>query len=192
LGDLAGALAAISTARAVYPSDERLVERQLHLLVAQGNIPAARALVAELPKTWRWLQWAGDLALRAGDAQAAVDDYSQAIQHFESVSAGLVDSYAKPISTRLHIARGHAHRQLGQIADAQADYAAAREGIPNDPLIDFNLGLTYALLGNLNRALECCRAALEASNAVLRAEIERDLQDPRYAELAQQLRTNNQ
>jgi hypothetical protein len=62
------------------------------LLLAQGQIERAQALVESLPATWRWLQWAGDLAAQAGNHRRATERYASALdlldRQFDTTAPG--------------------------------------------------------------------------------------------------------
>jgi hypothetical protein len=86
LGELAewpAARDAAMAARALRPADERIAERYLLTLGRCGEYAAARTLLESLPRTWRWLEWAGDLARDAGDPLAA-QHYTAALAHLET------------------------------------------------------------------------------------------------------------
>lgn len=191
MGDLSGALAALQVAYHAKPGDERLTERRLHLLAAQGRIAEARALAEQLPPTWRWRQWAGDMAAKMGDDSAAVEHYTQAINHFADTASLLSNKYAIPTATRLLLVRGHAYCRLELAAQAEADYRAAEKLIPTDPGIVFNIGLARAMQGDLDEAVTLCRTALANALPVTHEALEHELhQDARWAELAARVEGN--
>lgn len=84
LEDWGAASAAMQQAHQMRPDDERISERYIETLAKSRQVAQAFSLLAALPRTWRWLQIAGDLARAAGDAQAAARDYSEAIAHLDS------------------------------------------------------------------------------------------------------------
>lgn len=205
LGDRAESLNAIAQGHAANPDDERLAERYLHLLRAQGEITRARVLAEQMragqPDSWRWMQWAGDLAVDAGDDLAAIAAYSSALETLDArygldshTSASILDDEAVSdaasltipgVYARLLLARGAALGRVEQFERAEADYATAARMIPDDPVIGFNRGLLAARRGDLDAARPLCRAALEVANAALRADMEATLRtDSAYAELA--------
>jgi tetratricopeptide (TPR) repeat protein len=184
LRDLEGALAAMSIARELNPADARLAERSLHLLIAQGKTSAALELVRAQTRSWRWLQWEGDLLAMRGEDVMATARYGLALaqvdEHFDSA----VDRYIAPIKARLLLARADAYRRLGQIEQADSHYLDAANLIPDDPTIPFNRGLLAMLQDELPDALELCRQGLTNASPMLRAEMEKTLRaDPRYSEL---------
>lgn len=185
MGDLDGALGAMETACGLKPDDERLAERLLHLLLKRGQIDRARALVGGLPATWRWLQWAGDLAEQAGDPAAAAGRYSAALNQLDAQFSLSANASAAAIKARLLLARADCYRQTGQIDLAEADYRAAGAIVPSDPLIPFNLGLLALERGDPETALALCREAFAAANDTLRDHMRASLQgEARYAQLS--------
>jgi tetratricopeptide (TPR) repeat protein len=72
-------------ALAAYPGDERLAEHVVHLLIAAGDDAQAAAVVATMPRSWRWLETGGRLAALRGD-------YAEAVRLFD---AALLDLEAK-------------------------------------------------------------------------------------------------
>ncbi len=84
LADWAGANAAMEQARILSPDDERITERYVLTLEKCGKPVEARALLDTLPRTWRWLQIAADLAQRMGDEDAALKAYTAALAHLEA------------------------------------------------------------------------------------------------------------
>lgn len=84
LGDWKAANAAMEQAHSLRPDDERISERYVETLAKSGQVAPALTLLAALPRTWRWLQIAGDLARDAGDTPTAAQHYADAIAHLES------------------------------------------------------------------------------------------------------------
>ncbi len=77
--DWAGANAAMEKAHTLRPDDERITERYLLTLEKSGQAEQAQALLDRLPKSWRWLQSAGDLAQRQGNRTRAAELYTAAL-----------------------------------------------------------------------------------------------------------------
>lgn len=194
LGQAAQAVEALARGYAAFPDDQRLTERYIHLLRAQGLLPEARRIVSRWtrqdPAAWRWWQWAGDLAADAHDNTAAEAYYTQAIRVIEqrhrlepvgavtppeSVTLAILGIYAQ-----LRAARGRIRARLNQLGAADADYAAAARLIPDDPVLLFKRGLLTARQGNLQQALHLCSAALDGANPILRQQM---IADPEYKAL---------
>jgi tetratricopeptide (TPR) repeat protein len=187
LRDLEGALQAMIQALALKPDDARLVERSLHLLIAQDKIGAALELVRTQPRIWRWLQWEGDLLVMSGDDIVATARYGLALAQINERYTG-EDHFITPIRARLLLARGDAYRRLGDLNQAEKHYIAAGKLIPTDPTIPFNRGLIAMQRGSLPNALKFCREGLEQASTLLRAEMEKALHsDEQYAELTREL-----
>ena len=188
LGDLDGAGAAMRAALAANPDDERAVERLVGLLHANGEIEAAQDLVAAMPRTWRWLQWAGDLAAAAGDDMTATARYGLALAGVEAQFDMTYDGHGQVLKARLLLARANAYRRLQMEEQAEEAYMAARKLVPDEPMIPFGLGLLAALRGEMATATTLCGGALDAATGPLRAEMTRTLREEApYAELARAL-----
>lgn len=187
LHNLEAALEAMMRARAMNPTDDRLTERTLHLLIAQGKTDAALELVRTQPRAWRWLQWEGDLLAMAGDDMMATARYGLALAQInERYTAD--DRFITPIRARLLLTRGDAYRRLGDINQAEKHYIAAGKLIPTDPTILFNRGLLAVERGLLPEALELCQKGFNKASSALKAEMEAVLRgNAQYAELARQI-----
>jgi tetratricopeptide (TPR) repeat protein len=84
LGDWKAANAAMEQAHRLRPDDERISERYVETLAKSGQVARAFTLLASLPRTWRWLQIAGDLARDTDNFHVAAYHYADAIAHLES------------------------------------------------------------------------------------------------------------
>ncbi|GAB4513644.1 MAG: hypothetical protein OHK0046_14620 [Anaerolineae bacterium] len=207
LDDIAGAVAALRAGVTAQPDDERLAERLVYTLHKYGEIPSARQFVAEQlaqqPESWRWLQWAGDLAVEAGEDAAAAIHYTTALTvlearypidtthparvmqesvHSEAASLTVLGAYA-----RLRLARAALFMRLGDDAGAEADYAVAMRLIPGDPTIAFNRGLLAARRGDLAQAVGLCQQGWDGATESVRAVLRADLDAPRYADVRARL-----
>lgn len=188
LNDPATALATVTDGLRDYPGADRLTERYLVLLQAQGDLTTALAVLDDLPQTWRWSQWRGDLTGQVPDHVAAVAHYSTALTDLAQHLDTMHPDYAQTIEARLRLARAESYRQLDQRTQADADYARAEALVPDDPAIPFNRGLLAALDGRLDEAVRRCRNALEQAASLVAEGMRAELQaDPRYAELVKRL-----
>lgn len=185
LGDATAAGAALAAGHAQFPGHERLAEGYLHHLQTQQDFETAQAVLAALPLTsWRWVQWAADLAMQRGDHAAAVKHYGDAIVMIEArynldpsaQAAILADERASDAASltiggvyaRLILARAGAQQAAGLLEAALADYDRAAVLIPDDPAIPYNRGVVAFLQGQPQTALEHCQPALEAAAPQLR------------------------
>lgn len=168
MGDLEQALAAVEG-----EGEDRLIERRLDLLHKLGRIPAARTLADGLPRVWRWSQWSGDLAMAAGDDAAAVGHYSAALGGLPPQNTNAL----RGIAARLLLARGDAHLATQAWDAADADYGAAAEIIPDEPMIAFNRGLIRYHQGDRQTGLAQCKQAIESAPAVMRPAMQAALPD---------------
>lgn len=171
LKDHAGALKTISAARQAQPEHERLIERHIHLLQAQGEYRAALDILASLSAdkraAWRWQQWSGDLAAQIGDYAQAVTAYSAALDALPQIGTTVDERWALSLRARLLLARGEAYRQLGQAASAEADYLAADVLLPGDPAVPFNRGLLAASRGEIETARQLIETALKGASPLV-------------------------
>ena len=184
LGNGINALEVVLAGHERFPDDDRLTERCLYLLRVQGKVEQARVLVATLPQSWRWSQWAGDLARDDHALQDALAHYSAAINTLESLYAldtaqpagilqndQLSDAVALTIMAiyaRLRAVRGDVYDQSGDAVKADADYAIAQSIIPDDPLIQLSRAFLAAKQGAMDTAKDRCAGALKIASDDLR------------------------
>ncbi|PJF23207.1 MAG: hypothetical protein CUN56_02150 [Phototrophicales bacterium] len=145
-------------------AEDRLIERRLYLLQQLGRVAAARVISDDQPRTWRWCQWSGDLAVAAEDYPAAVMHYTQALNTLPPQSSQALQG----IAARLLLARGAAYLVMQRWDDAEADYVAAEQIIPDDPIIVFNRGVIRYHRGERQGGLAQCYQAIEAAPAAMR------------------------
>jgi tetratricopeptide (TPR) repeat protein len=192
LRQFADAIAALHEGHTRYPDDERLLERYVHLLRGQGEITRARALLADRLESWRWQQWAGDLAVDEEDFTAAIRHYNTALRavgvrfDLTAQADNRTSSAIMPIYARLLLARADALLRLNQYAEADDDYKTAAELMPDDPVIPFKRGLLAAMRGEIEDAEVYCRAALAAASPSLCAYMLSSIEtQPNYTKLYQ-------
>ncbi len=187
-GDLYGALAIMRTAHQAEPETGRITERLLKLLIAGGAVDEALAIIRQQPRTWRWLQWEGDLLVLTEDDRMATARYGLALAQLQQEHDIEQDRYLAPVVARLLLARAHAYRRLDELASAEEHYEQAAAIIPDDPAIPFNRGLMFALQGDPDTATELCREAFADAPPALREEMLQEIQrDPRLQVLADAL-----
>ena len=184
LGDLSAAEAVVLAALEQWPDDEQLIERQLYLLTLAGKRRRAEALLARLPRTWRWLMWAGELAGESARDAESIAIYTEALADLEG-SLNTSEPFAANIKAQLLLSRAQAQATAGAFAEADADYAAAQVIVPDDPMLLFKRGLLASLQGDLIQALSLCGDSMTAANEREQEQMEHILRgDPRYAALA--------
>ncbi|MFN8374107.1 MAG: tetratricopeptide repeat protein [Anaerolineae bacterium] len=185
LGEWETALAAAQNAYQARPDDERFAERTLQLLLTQGKLDDAAALLASLPQTWRWQQWRGDVAAARAEWQTARAEYEAALEALEQGSAFV---WVAAVKARLHLALAEVCIHLADYPQAESHYHAAEALVTDDPMIAFNRGLLAALQGDTDAAISLCAAAYGKANAALREVMVRTLgEDVRYQEIANAL-----
>ncbi|MEO8609718.1 MAG: hypothetical protein ABI690_17630 [Chloroflexota bacterium] len=114
LGDLSLALEEITSIWSLNSADDRLTERYLRLLVVRGEIGKAIVMGGLLPRTWRWLQWRGDIYALAEMPEAAIQQYSEALIHLAEQFNLDIDQWGRAIQARLLLARADAYIQLSK------------------------------------------------------------------------------
>jgi Flp pilus assembly protein TadD len=189
-GDFETAEAMFRTLIAQYPQSESLVLRLHNMLQATGRSEAAsevlNAALAEQRSsvTLRWMR-AGELE-RAGDFEGAIAIYEEMYAENTSATA-IANNLASLIATHtddpesLERAGNIAKRlreldippfqdTYGWIAYRQGNFEEARTylepaaiGLPNDPLVQYHLGMTYAALDDVENARVQLNRALELS-----------------------------
>lgn len=97
LGDWGEANTAMEQAHDLQPAQDRITERYLLTLEKSGQPEAARDLLENLPKTWRWLQIAGDIAAGMQDNTAAESCYAAAVADLET----RLDTDSNPFAANL-------------------------------------------------------------------------------------------
>jgi tetratricopeptide (TPR) repeat protein len=178
------AISAVETALSAQPENERWTERLIHLLRMNGELPKALQHLQTMPRTWRWLQWTGDVAAEAGEAQTAVASYTQALSLLDAHDETLSPKWSQPLKARILLARAGVYRRENRLEQAEADYKAAGELIPDDPMIAFAKGLIAQLRNDPQTAADLCTHAYHSANDRLREEMRHELEsDVRYAEL---------
>ncbi len=161
LSDWAQAVKATEQAHELALDDERITERLLMLYEQVGEIDKARRLIGELQESWRWLQLAGDLALRTNEAEAAIADYSRAIQLVSQVMDTDANLIARNIMGMIVASRASAYLQNRQFANAEGDYQAAAEAFPKDLSYSLMVGITLALQNKIDEAALLCKSVLQ-------------------------------
>ncbi|MEO8395341.1 MAG: tetratricopeptide repeat protein, partial [Chloroflexota bacterium] len=165
--------------------DLRSAELLLSALFRRGETKRALELLADLPKSWKWLGWSGDFYALKGDTAIAAEHFCSAIDQLDQAEKNPLTETQK---AHLLLKRADAYRRLKRYEEAEADYRAAEAIIPGDPMIPFNRGLLIFEQGRLRAALPLCRDALDHAPEGLREHMRRVLTtDPRYNTLVQAL-----
>lgn len=178
-GDFDEAEAIFRDLIAEFPQSENVVLRLYNMLLATGQPDAAGDVLAEAlveqpaSTTLRWMR-AGELEGQ-GDFEGAIAVYEEMYAENSSATA-IANNLASLISTHRDDAESLERaatiakrlRELdvppfqdtyGWIAYRQGNFEEARRflepastGLPNDPLVQYHLGMTYAALGDAEKA----------------------------------------
>jgi len=185
LGEWDAALESAQQAYQARPDDERFAERTLQLLLTQGKLEDAAALLGTLPQTWRWQQWRGDVAAARSDWQGARAQYQAALDALEQGSAFV---WVAAVKARLHLALAEVCIHLADYPQAESHYQVAEALVPDDPMIAFNRGLLAVLQGDRDTAISLCAASYGKANAALRERMAAALrEDVRYNEIVERV-----
>jgi tetratricopeptide (TPR) repeat protein len=168
-GALAQAIEAMQHAQTIAPDSERIIERLVQLLIANGDLETALEQVRAQERNWRWLQWEADILVLMGDDTMASARYGLVLALLNELDGD--SHHVRAIGGRVVLARAECYRRLGEIESARDHYLVAQKIYPDDPTIDFNLGLLLALEGDTASAIDRCRAAYQRANAALQAEM---------------------
>lgn len=163
-----GAIAAMQRARTLAPADERLTERLITLYIQQDRLDEALDLVRQQPRTWRWLQWEGDILAQRGADELATARYGLVLAQLEPLAAAMERGYHNSLKARVLLARAHAYRRLGQPDISAEHYEAAQALLPDDPTIAFNLGILGVMRGEVAGGIARCQQALDDAPPALR------------------------
>jgi tetratricopeptide (TPR) repeat protein len=184
--DFEGARTLLSDLHVAQPADERLAERLFFLLLRLKRFAEAHALLAKMPRTWDWLQKAGELATEDGNENQAPGYFSDALADLETRFDTTSDPFARASKAHLLSARAQAYATIQQFAQAEADYAAASAIQPDDPMLVFLRALTLLELGDITQAVTLYRAAYNAANPIYRETMGHIVaQNPRYGVLGE-------
>lgn len=189
LGRYDSAIASMKAACDLSPDDERMLERQVDLLIHEKHYDEALSLIKQAPETWRWMQLAADVYVRMNQHEPALRLYQQAQQALEE-RFEVPPPHIRATLGRLHLAQANSWRQCANLEGSLAEYKQALEYLPDEATIRFNMGLIFALQGDLSRATEICRTALAETNDYLREMMLESLkEDAQFMALSQSLKT---
>jgi tetratricopeptide (TPR) repeat protein len=192
LGKLDDAITVMKQALKQSANNERMTERLLELLLTNEAHDDALALIRQQERRWRWLEREGDTLVLMGDDTMATARYGLVLAQLEQFAGQMQEDYLNALKARVLLARAHAYRRLEQIETASEHYQAAKALLPDDPTIDFNLGLLTFLQGDLESAIEQCRVALESASSHLADSMRESIQnDDIYQVLAKSLSKSN-
>ncbi len=143
--------------------EARAVARVLGLLRKQGDLTAALELALER----NWVQQAADLAADLNDPARALPYYNEAVTRAEKLGSVTSAEIAANIKARVLLKRANVHLALQNNAEAEADYQAAAEVVPDDPMIFFNRGLLALRRGDSTAAQTLLETAHARANKML-------------------------
>ncbi|MEP7293715.1 MAG: hypothetical protein ABI835_18145 [Chloroflexota bacterium] len=180
LGEEDSAFASVEQAWTLHP-DSRSTELLLRWLYRRGAAERALILLADQPKSWKWLGWSGDFHALSGNDAIAAEHYGAALDQLAELETNAITETQR---AKLLLKRADAYRRLQRFAAAAADYKAAEMIIPTDPMIGFSQSLLACEQGDLQQAVSLYRMAFGRCPEDLRAIMENTLSDdPRYEAL---------
>lgn len=188
------ALAEMNLAREIAPQEERYAERVVHLYRKQSRWQDALAVIATQPNTWRWNQHEADICAILGEYERSITLYSTVIDALTGlIQQAFQKAFMVSLRGRVLIARAECYTHLKRYTLAQEDYLKAKKAIPDDPTIDFNLGVIQALEGNMVGAVSACREALLYASDEVRQHLYASLEaTPALASLREGIGTLNE
>lgn len=158
----------------------RALERQLNLMRKLGQLEAALQLALQRD----WVQWAADAAADLNDDTRALMYYAQALERVDGLYEITSQEIAANIKARVLIKRGATLFRMGRYDEADKDYHAAAQVIPDDRMIDFTRALIQWHTGDKDAATQAIRAAYDGAPSGLQAMMRDDLtEDTAYAPL---------
>lgn len=188
LGDWQQAVQVMRHVCAQDERDERLAERLVQLLIMGEAWEEANHIVDAMPRTWRWLQWSGDIATYMGDSARAVLRYGLALAQIETRFDFTIDGWGRALKARLLLARGNAYVRQNHLDEAESDFDAAAELVPDDPMLLFYRAVIAALRDDVDEAVKLCNHALAHATDAIRTEMITTLKaDTRLTSLVHQL-----
>jgi lipoprotein NlpI len=125
---------------------------------------SAAALTATLPASAQVVIIGGSLARSCYLSAAAEQATRESLRECDRALAEEALTSADRLAT--HVNRGILRRLDGNIAGAQADFAAAMAINPNQPEPYFNLGVVHLNQGNTRSAVEMFSRAIELGTAL--------------------------
>jgi tetratricopeptide (TPR) repeat protein len=176
-GDTARALSAMRDALALAPHEARYHERVVHLLSARGDWEGVLAVAQAQPPEWRWQQHMGDALAHLGRDDEARACYDAVLIALDALIAQMVQKGVfRAIKARVLLARAEIAMRQARYDDASADFSLAKRIIPDDPTIDFNLGILKAYKGDWEGALGQCQEAYGFASDAIRAHLREEVQ----------------
>jgi tetratricopeptide (TPR) repeat protein len=121
--------------------------------------------------------------------EAAIHHYTDALKLLAVQSDGMAQVWAHPLQANLLLARAEGYRITKQFDNSEADYLAAANLIPDDPLIPFYRGLIALAWGDEATAINLSQTAWQMANPRLQDEMRQELMsNPGYLALVNALK----
>lgn len=178
LDQIAPMIEAIQQALKLNPDDERLTERLLTVYLKHQKLDEALTLVREQARSWRWLQWEGDILAAQGNDVLATARYGLVLAQLEPLADTMEAGYFNSLKARVLLARAHAYRRMEHLDISAEHYQAAQNLLPEDPTITFNLGILQAMRGDTEAAIAQSQTALNTASPTLREAMLTSLDHP--------------
>jgi tetratricopeptide (TPR) repeat protein len=177
-------------------NNERIGEMYIERLIQAGTqrhlgdaLSTALGVILHMPRTWRWLKWAGDISVQMSAYSWAVMYYNEAIADLERQFDTQNNAFSANLKANLVLKRANTYLNLKELDAAEADYQLAETIVPGDVTITFQRGLLAFLRGNLDEAIRLCQTGLKAASETLSWHMRATLIQEQYAPLAALLDT---
>lgn len=179
---------ALGRAHMLKPDDLRITENLVRAFIRSEDFDSAKMLLADLPRTWGWLRYAGEIAGKQGDYQSALKVYDEAIDDLDrklktNDNPILVDNKIGFMSMR-----AICYSRLNQFDKAEAEYAEMERLEPRVPYNRLWRGFAIARSGDSERAVPIVWAAMNESRDVYDYALESMAEESGLASLAQAIR----
>jgi tetratricopeptide (TPR) repeat protein len=179
---------ALGQAHMLKPDDLRITENLVRAFIRSEDFDSAKMVLADLPRTWGWLRYAGEIAGKQGDYQSALKFYDEAIDDLDrklkaSDNPILVDNKIGFMSMR-----AICYSRLNQFDKAEAEYAEMERLEPRVPYNRLWRGLVIARSGDTERAVPVVWAAMNESGDMYDYAMESMAEEAGLNSLAQAIR----
>lgn len=143
--------AAMGRAHMLKPDDLRITENLVRAFIRSEDFDSAKMVLTDLPRTWGWLRYGGEIAGKQGDYQSALKFYDEAIANLDQRDSDNPILINNKVVFRA--ARALCYDKLNQYDKAEAEYAEINRLEPHHLIYQLMHGLTIAKSGDTERAV---------------------------------------